>query len=157
LETGLLSIEERGKAEEWFDGLWQLEHSESLFGIAFVSAQTYIFGTVQDINKIRRGSGKPSLDKTKYYADETKPFLSETSRIMLINSIANYYKHHDEWEVWPVNLTTKTLADVGITDHTEFPCYKAATTLWGEKECQKLGNLLRIISEWRGSILKKYK
>jgi hypothetical protein len=59
--------------------------------------------------------------------------------------------------VWPVNLTTETLANVGITDKTDFPCYKAATILWVEKECKNLGNLLNIVSEWREFILMKYK
>jgi hypothetical protein len=157
LEAGLESIEERGKEEAWFDGLWQLEHSESLFGISFITAQTYILGTTQDINRIRETSGKPPLDKIQYYSDDDKQLANGTSRIALINSIANYYKHHDEWKLWPVNITTKTLADVGINDQTEFPCCKAATTLWNEKEWQRLENLLSMISEWRGYILNKYK
>jgi hypothetical protein len=157
LEIGFLSVERRGEEEEWFDGLWQLEHAESLFGIAFVSAQTYILGTVQDVNKIREYAGKPSLEKVKYYNDDIKLSGNGVSRIALINSVANYYKHHDEWDSWPVNTTTKVLADVGITRQTEFPCYKAATVLWGQKKCQELGNLLCIISEWRESTLKKYK
>jgi hypothetical protein len=157
LESGLSSIEKRGIEDVWFDGLWQLEHSETILGISFVCAQTYILGTVQDINNIRIDLGKPSIDKLKYYEDDIKPPLSGSSRIMLINSIANYFKHHDEWDVWPVNLTTKTLADVGITDKTDFPCYKAVTILWDEKECKNLGNLLNIVSEWREFILMKYK
>jgi hypothetical protein len=157
LELGFSSIREREKEEVWFDGLWQLEHIECLFGIAFVSAQTYILGTVQDINTIRKNSGKSSIDKIKYYAEDTNPLPCGTSRITLINAIANYYKHHDEWDIWPTNSTTKILSTVGITDTTEFPCYKAAITLWGEQECGKLGHLLFLISEWRQYILNQYR
>jgi hypothetical protein len=157
LESGFATLREREKEEDWFDGLWQMEHIESLFGIAFVSAQTYILGTVQDINAIRKHSGKLPIDKIKCYAEDTSPLADRTSRIILINSIANYYKHHDEWDNWPTNSTTKILTAVGITSKTEFPCYKAATTLWDERECEKLGNLLSIISEWRRYTLNRYK
>ena len=157
LEAGFSAIREIEKEDEWFDAGWQLEHIESLLGIAFVSAQTYILGTVQDINAIRKYSGKLPLDKIKYYAEDMKPLPDGTSRIILIDSIANYYKHHDEWGTWPTNSTTKTLSAVGIMNKIEFSCYKAAITLWDERECEKLGNLLSIISEWRKYILSKYK
>ena len=119
--------------------------------------QTYILGTVQDINAIRKYLGKLPIDKIKCYAEGIKPLPDGTSRIILINCIANYYKHHDEWDTWPTNSTTKILSAVGITNKTEFPCYKAAITLWDERECEKLGNLLSIISEWRKYILSKHK
>jgi hypothetical protein len=157
LEAGISSIHEREKVDDWFDGLWQLEHIESLLGIAFVSAQTYILGTVQDLNALRKRSGKLPIDKIKCYAEDTNPLPNGISRITLLNAIANYYKHHDEWDAWPTNTTTEILSAVGIANNTEFPCYKVATTLCGERECEKLGNLLSLISEWRQHILNQYR
>jgi hypothetical protein len=158
LETGFARIQEMGEELDWFDGLWQLEHAESIMGIAFVTAQAYILGAVEDVNDIREGSGKTKLRKIEYYSDDPNPLSNGVSRILLINSIANYYKHHDEWgKTWKENATTKNLSQIGIVETTEFPCHVAATELWGDKGCENLENLLTIISEWREHILSKYK
>src|SRR2546421_13036673 len=102
LKSGFESIKETEKREPWFDGLWQLEHAESIFGVAFVAAQAYILGTVEDINHIREGKGMARLKKINYYFDDPVTLSNGASRILLINSMANYYKHHDEWgNTWP--------------------------------------------------------
>lgn len=157
LESGFANIREKEDAELWFDGIWQLEHADNILGIAFVAAQAYILGTVEDVNTIREDAGKKRMDKIDYYSDVPELLSSEASQILLINSIANYYKHHDEWDKWPTNFTGKTLAQVGIVESTEFPCYVAATKLWNENELENLENLLMIISKWREYILSKYR
>ena len=158
LKTGFVRIEEMGEEMPWFDGLWQFEHAESIFGIAFITAQTYISGTVEDVNSIRRSVGKSAIKRINYYDDDKFPLSNGVSRILLINAIANYYKHHDEWEkTWKKNLTTLTLYDAGIDEKTEFPCYEASTMLSSGKASENLENLLTIISEWREYILSKYK
>jgi hypothetical protein len=156
LETGFVRIHERVKAKPWFDGIWQLEYAESILGIAFVAAQAYILGVVEDANRIRERKGKNRIDKIDYYSDVPKPLSSGISQILLINSIANYYKHHDEWDKWPNNLTGRTLTQVGIVDITDFPCNTAATILWGDTKIDSLKNILTLISEWREYILSKY-
>jgi hypothetical protein len=70
LEMGFVSVAEMEKEIPWFDGGWAIEHLESIYGIAFVAAQTYILGTVQDINQIRKISGKETIDKISYYSDD---------------------------------------------------------------------------------------
>jgi hypothetical protein len=157
LKSGFEIIRERAKEETWFDGIWQLEHRENIVGIAFVAAQAYMLGTVEDINKIRAGKGNPPVGKINCYSDDPNPLPSGRSRILLINAIANYYKHHDEWDAWPTNLTVNTLADVGIVENTEFPCYEAATKLWDADDTENLENLLSIITEWREHIISTYK
>src|SRR5437868_7716627 len=149
LEYGLSNIEERANEGDWFDGLWELEYAESIYGIAFVAAQTYILGTTQDINRIRQGAGKSTLNKLTLYSDDLQLLKKQGSRIRLINAIANYHKHQDEWTGWPQNNTTKDLACVGIDQSTPFPCQQAAIILWGQQESGKLKDLLGIISEWR--------
>ena len=156
LEIGFERIRERAKEEPWFDGIWQLEYSENIFGIAFVTAQTYILGVVENVNKIRERNGKKPKDKIEYYTDDSNPLSNGISSILLINSIANYYKHHDEWHKWPTNITGKTLTQVGIVDNTEFPCNVATTILLGESMKYNLNNVLALISEWRKYILPKY-
>ncbi|MCK4824034.1 hypothetical protein KA005_50240, partial [bacterium] len=82
---------------------------------------------------------------------------TNTSTIMLISSIANYYKHHDEWgDTWPNNCTTTALADVGIDSNTEFPCYQAAATLFEEDHVWQFGRLREMIADWRQHVLSTY-
>ncbi len=78
------------------------------------------------------------------------------SRISLINSAANYYKHHDEWDEWPTNGTTRILRDAGILETTDFPLYEVVKRLLQKGEYDNLENLLAIISAWREYILSKY-
>jgi hypothetical protein len=157
LESGFKVVQEKADMEPWFDGLWQMEHAESILGVAFVVAQAYILGTVEDLNKIRESDGKTSLGKIDIYSDAPQLLSNNLSSVLLVNSIANFYKHHDEWNVWPTNLTGEVLASVGIGKDTEFPCYVAATNLWDENEIGNLKTLLNIISKWREYILSKYK
>ncbi len=155
--SGFKIIEEKANSEPWFDRLWQMEYAENILGVAFVVAQTYILGTVEDVNKIRDRESKASINKIDFYSDNHHIKINGVSSILLINSIANYYKHHDEWDMWPTNLTGEVLAGVGITKDTEFPYYVAATKLRNENEIGDLKNLLKIISTWRGYILLKHK
>lgn len=157
LESGFKILQEKTDVEPWFDGLWQMEYAESILGIAFVIAQTYILGTAEDVNTICESKGKSPISKIDLYSDVPQLVPNNVSPILLINSIANYYKHHEEWETWPTNLTGKVLSNVGIGKDTEFPCYIAATKLWNDNEIRNLKNLLTIISRWREYILAKYK
>lgn len=156
LKSGFASIRRMGEDVPWFDGLWQMEHAESIFGMAFIAAQAYILGTAGDLNKIRLSNGKGELKKGTYYSDDLVYLKNGVSRISLINEIANYYKHHDEWNGWPKRETTEVLAKVGIDESTEFPCYEAAKQLWDEDESENLENLLSIISAWREHVLSKH-
>ena len=158
LKSGFYTIRQQASAESWFDGTWQVEHADAILGVAFVAAQAYLVGTVEDVNHIRQSRGQAEKSKIDYYKDDPHPLPNGISRILLINSIANYYKHHDEWDdPWTPNLTTTTLAAVGIVKSTEFPCYEAAKTLWGPTEVENLDKLAGIIKEWREYILAKYK
>lgn len=156
LKSGFDGINKMSDEIPWFDGGWEMEHAESVLGIAYIAAQTYILGTVEDMNQIRNRAGKEKLSKISYYSDDHQPLPNGVSRILLINSLANYYKHHDEWEKWPDNPTTQTLSTIGVFEGSEFPCYHATTILWGEDDLENLENLLSIISEWRKYILSKY-
>lgn len=158
LESTFTSIAEKGRNEPWFDGLFQMEHAEAVYGVAYVAAQAYILGTTQDANRIREAAGKNHVSKIDYYADARQCDGTNTSAISLINSIANYYKHNDEWgDTWPCNHTTNTLAAVGIDSSVEFPCHKAAVVLFGEDDAWKLDLILQEISEWRQEIIARYR
>ncbi len=64
LNSGFEAIRNKAEQQPWFDGIWQMENAESIFGLAFVAAQTYILGSVEDVNKIRESAGKERIEKT---------------------------------------------------------------------------------------------
>ena len=127
LETGFKTIQKEGNSESWFDGPWQKEYAENILGVAFVVAQTYILGAVEDLNEVRESNSKNPVNKIDVYSDASQSLSNSVSSILLINSIANYYKHHDEWDIWPSNLTVEVLGKVGIGKDTEFPCCVVAS------------------------------
>jgi hypothetical protein len=160
LKSGFDEIEKRGQEQEWFDGLWQLESSEVIFGIALVTVQTYIEGTAADIIKMRKSSGKPKIALPEYYEDDPNPLPSGINRVKLIRQAANYHKHHDLWNEndWGKrNNDTDLLKSIGINEKTEFPCYETTRILLGDDNSTKLEKLLLIASEWREHVISKYK
>ena len=156
LKSGFEVLRKKSGDDLWFDGIWQNENAETIYGIAYVLSQAYILGVVEDVNKMRVDKGKEKLSKLVCYSDDPQRLQNGVSRISLINSLANYYKHHDEWAKWPSNSTTQTLTNVGIFESTEFPCCYATTLLWDKEDLENLENLLLIISKWRKYIISKY-
>ena len=147
IEAGLTAVEQRLAAEEVFDGITANEHAESLIGLGFVAAQTYAIGTWCDLNRIRKQSGKPDVSKMDCYATDTILVSGKVTRIEIVNAVANYFKHHDEWLRWPMSETTRILASVGITDKSEFPCVQAVH-LFSGTTCELIV-LHQIVKEWR--------
>jgi len=157
LESAFTRIEQKGRDQPWFDGDFQMEHAEAVFGVSFVTAQAYILGTTEDINRIRQSAGKERLTKIRLYSDAAHCGATNTSTILLINQIANYYKHHDEWgSTWPNNRTTTVLADVGIDSNTEFPCCRAAVILFGEDRAWQFRRLRKMLEHWRQHLVSRY-
>lgn len=108
IDAGLAIICERLDQEE-IDGVTACENTEPILGFGFIAAQTYALGTWTDLNKIRKSSGKPSVTKFDCYTCDPISIKGGPTRIEVINAIANYFKHHDEWSQWPTNETTRTL------------------------------------------------
>ena len=99
--------------EQIIDGITAMEYAEYFHGAALVACQAYAVGTVSDINKIRESNGKSELSKLALYKAEMIKG-QEYTFVELINSLANYFKHNEEWSLWPVNETTKTLRHFAI-------------------------------------------
>ena len=94
---------ERGfvEAQEDFEIDDALEHTESLLGIAFVTAQTYIAGMVSDANALIGPDSKVTKERLlKDYSDRVPE--STVTKMELCDALANYFKHHDEWNGWSV-------------------------------------------------------
>jgi len=146
------------EAREEYEREDALEHAENLLGIAFVTAQTYIAGTVSDINQFAKVSNKLTKDQLlKTYSEK----LSEkaVTKLELCDALANYYKHHDEWESWSAvgrqQRTVATLQAAEIIESDAYPCIKASEMLW--LNTQSLESLLSLITNWREAVFTAYK
>jgi len=162
LKAGFDEIDALSKQHDWFDGLWQSEYAEPIVGLAFVAAQAYIVGVVADLGKSEGHKGKELGDyvnnKIEFYKDDPIALPSGTSRIILINATANYYKHQDEWSGWdPSNWSVKNFKEVGIHENSDFPCLKVAELLFDDQDCTKLDTILTIVTEWREHVVSKHK
>ncbi|MBW1941166.1 MAG: hypothetical protein JRI28_07405 [Deltaproteobacteria bacterium] len=155
LNQSFVNIQEKIDAIDWYDGIFAKEQIETVLGIAFVAAQTYITGTISDIRAIKKEAEK--RNKFEFLSIGELHTEKQVTKILVVDSMANYYKHNEEWDGWKVNgknrKTIETLKVFGITDKTEFPCYEAATMLWSEMEMNNLNNLLNILVNWREKIL----
>ena len=150
IEAGLKAIQERMDEEKGFDGLCAQEHADTLLGLGFVAAQTYVLGAWTDLNRVRNRDGQSALTKHQCYASDPITVSAAVTRIQLVNAVANYFKHHDEWSDWPANETTQILGRVGITKTADFPCVEATRLLCGES--WKMIVLHQIVREWRAHI-----
>ena len=73
-----------------------IEYEDDLCGIAFVTAQAYITRVVADVNHLR-GAHSP-INKHEM-VKSGNPIVADTklTRMQLCDTMANYYKHRDEW------------------------------------------------------------
>ena len=160
LSDALKSVEKiiLDDAREDYERENALEHAENLLGIAFVTAQTYLAGTVSDINQFAKVPNKLTKDQLlKTYGE--KIVQKTVTKLELCDALANYYKHHDEWESWSAvgrqQRTVATLQAVGIKESDSYPCIKAAEMLW--LNSQSLESLLSLVSNWRELVFSAYK
>lgn len=155
IDAGLAAIDARIGNPKWYDGGDALDDAEPLLGLGLVAFQTYATGTVSDLNQIRRSCGKTALTKRQCYNHDLAKVNGMVTRIQLINSAANYFKHHDEWDSWPTGKQigaedVKNLALLGITRKADHPCIKAVELLCGTS--WKMIVMRQIVREWRAYI-----
>ena len=128
------------------DGGTAMEYAESFHGALLVACQAYAVGTVSDINEIQE-SNYSKIELYKY--KETN--YHDYTHVELINALANFFKHNEEWVSWPVNGTTKTLRYFGINEDTEFPLYTGIKVIIGEST--DFGGLCKVLEDWRFALL----
>ena len=157
LNHGFSIIQDKLSKIEYFDGVFAQEQAETIFGIAFVSAQTYITGTVSDMIEI---GDNEALTKSEMLAIGS-PKVGEISKVQLINAIANYYKHHEEWSNWkPEGKNKRTIAALescGISENTTYPCHEAAQIIWPSEVLCELNEMLDVLVRWRENLLQHVK
>lgn len=157
LSDGLKDVERNfNEAHEEYQRDDALDHTENLWGITFVMAQTYITGTVSDANQLRGAGDRLTKEQLiKAYSDRLGG--SVATKIELCDAMANYFKHHDEWGNWSTTgrnqKTVSILQAAGIQATDEFPCCKAANLLWPNNDGSDLQPLLSLITSWREAII----
>lgn len=128
------------------DGLTAMEYAEYVHGALLVACQAYAIGTVRDVNEIQDSNYK-KIELYKYKETNSQ----EYSYIELINALANYFKHNEEWSSWPDNETTRVLRYYGIDENTEFPLYIGIKVIIGESN--DFRGLCTVLEDWRFSLL----
>ena len=142
-----------------FDAGFALEHTEGLLGIAFVTAQNYITGTVSDIPKLTKLKSRPTKRKLIQSFSARLPGYGITT-LELCDAVANYWKHHEEWDGWSVTdrnrRTIEILKEVGIGEQDYFPCNSTTNILW-PRGASDLEELIGVLSSWRQRAIEAYK
>ena len=148
LENSISVLQTKFNENDWYDGFWLLEESEPIYGLAFIAIQNYINSSIYDKFE--------SIEKQyMIYKRDDKIENSGRTKIELIISIANYFKHRDH----PLDLkgdTAKILTDLNLKfdkdlDISESPIFKGLDMF---SESWDLNEIIRIAEDWREKIWK---
>lgn len=126
------------------DSLGFLDELEHLMGFGIVGVQTYI-------TDIASFAGFPKHE-TFRFGPTTE---SGTSKIQIINAVANYWKHRSEWELNGGGKRQEAIEElfdeVGYSTDTDYPVSGVLTELLTPLET-RLFNLLSILVDWRKGV-----
>lgn len=149
--------------DDWFGIEEAVELSEGIYGMAFLAAQNYITGTVSDIKMIYRKVPEAETRFKKHeLIKEHNDCLSKLpiTQLQLCDAVANYYKHHEEWDDWqPIGKrkhTIPALQSAHIGENDSYPCHKAAQLLLPDTG-EDLSPLATILRNWRSDTISSIK
>lgn len=121
-----------------------LDELEHLLGFGIVGFQTYI----TDISSFAGKAKHETFD----YGPKTE---SGTSKIQIINAVANYWKHRSEWGLSGggkrKEAVEQLFQEVGYSTDVEYPVSGVLTELLTPLET-RLSNLMDIMINWRNSL-----
>lgn len=156
--------------EDYFDGVCDDESNvvESLIGAAFVASQAHITGVVSSIIRLGVQAAKDDHPLTSSTGKREGILRIESSmigspafsRIQVIDAMANFFKHHDEWTVpWSkLNKNQKPTATVvvavGGTEGATGNLRKGLNALGIDADL--LGELHNEVSTWAAAAIKRY-
>jgi hypothetical protein len=133
---------------------------EDLLGLAFVAAQAYIAGTISDARKIAKRGASLTKHSLLRIGSATIPDTT-TTYLELIDSVANYYKHHDEWSGGDRSghhqKTVEVLRCMETDEFEPFICIRVAEALHHGTEGAELQTLLSLITGWRQVVIQEAK
>ena len=127
---------------DWYDGVWFIEESEPVYGLAFIAFQNYINGSIKDFADNLK-------EKESYYKLEQTLNKGNRSKIELIIGLANYAKHKDEGTL---HKGTKNILDhfnlnyENVTYLDNSPIFQGLTLLNKDRDLFQVKN---IVTDWR--------
>lgn len=147
LDNSINFLIKKQKDYDWYDGLWFLEDSEPIYGLAFIAFQNYINGCIKDLFE--------NLNtKTELYKLNPKFETFEKSKIELIIGLANYIKHKDESKLHSGTQQILDCFDLKNTNEiTESAIFGGLDLL---SKDWNLFEILKIIESWREELFKHF-
>lgn len=147
LDSALQVHQKRNEEVVWYDFLWYMEDSESIYGLAFIAFQNYIVESINDLhgtteNKVNLFKLEPNLEKNK------------NSSIQLIMTLANYAKHKDEGELR--GPTKSILESFNLDTSAEIinsPIFTGFSLL---NDDWNLFKVFEIVVSWREKLFEDY-
>lgn len=147
LVNSINMLKERQEEGGWYDGLWLLEDTEPIFGLAFIAFQNYINGTIKDFFET-------TDNKTVYYKIEPNLGGFQKSSIELIIGLANYIKHKEDLKLHNGTKNILDCFDLNNSDEiTESPIFNGLDLLDSNWD---LFNILNIVKGWREKLFQYY-
>jgi hypothetical protein len=140
---------EKNRTIPEFDGLFLAEQVEPVIGLGFVAYQNYIIGTISDLKEFSNNTNIKNFKKHLFYLDDSTKINGKLTRIELIISLANYYKHKDEG----INSLTKENLDRYDLLIEDFPINSGLTLL---TEKWNLNEVTNYVLDWRKNLELKY-
>ena len=149
LYATILELKNFNEENSWYDGLFLLEDTEHIFGLAFIAFQNYINASIKDLTAI---GGKDLQAKYYKFGNTLKP--SNYTLIELIVALANYIKHKED-DAENFHKTTRSVLknfnfninkDCDITESAIFSGLEKIDENWNLKNIQSR------VEEWRKDI-----
>jgi hypothetical protein len=143
LNNSIDYLHKKTKDAHWYDGLWLLEESEPIFGIAFIAFQNYINSSIFDKEETLER-------KIALYKEDSTLDNYEQTKIELIIALANYFKHRDDDKELHRG-TVEILKNFNLEYHneidiTESPIFKGLDLL---HEKWDLLEIFSFVIDWR--------
>lgn len=164
LEDALIKVDDEIKKSSDPDSLGLFDRGEHIIGLAFTACQKYISSTF----------GQSGLEKQK--AIKLGPMNQHgESYVSIINAVANYWKHCDEWEtITALPKSDSEMVEIVVRDYARLDT-RSKTTIntiekassWSDYTCSNalaaitkterisVLALIPILVEWRNAIDKE--
>lgn len=130
--------------DDWLDAERHLDKLEHLAGFGVVGVQTYLTDM----------SSFAGLEKHETFCFGPKT-QSGTSKIKIINAVANYWKHRSEWALNDGGRRKEAIErlfeQVGYSTDSDYPVSGVMTELLAPLDT-RLTNLSSALIEWRNSM-----
>ncbi len=148
LDNSIQSLNNKVEERGWYDGLWFLEDTEPIYGLAFIAFQNYINGSIKDFYE-------STHSKAIYYDIIPKLPTFDKTAIELIIGLANYIKHKEDGKLH--GGTQAILDEFKITrigdDIKESPIFSGLTLLSKEWD---LFEITKTVTTWRKILLETF-